>query len=83
MKPNLSLQIIDVLETDGGWLTVDGIALVIGKKPSSVKRTLYKLGEVVERRTVLLAAHHRAVAVKYGSSVGGDTHDSRSEWRLA
>ena len=64
---------LDVLETDGGWLTSDGIQLCIRNpiKEETLWSALYTLAKKghVERRTVLL------------SNNKGFRWDTRIEWR--
>lgn len=65
-------RILDLLETDRGWLTVAGIAHALDLAEYLVARSLWRLSVrgLVERRRVGLAAVHGA----------GHT-ESREEWR--
>lgn len=80
----LPVRILDVLETDGGWLTTDGIALQLGwENTESVYRALRRLllKGLVEERLVHLAGHLNPPTQTYsGSGVG--IMDTRAEWRL-
>jgi hypothetical protein len=75
IRRKLKPRIVDVLESDGGWLTVQGINLVL---PDMVEesiiyclRTLARDG-TVERRQIGLAG-----------SVGPVGYEIRNEWRIA
>ena len=80
----LPARIIDVLETDSGWLTTEGIALQLGwGNEPSVRRALERLVSrgIVEHRQVQLAGHLNPPALSYsGSGVG--VVDRRAEWRV-
>lgn len=54
---HLPARIVDYLFLDSGWLTAEGIALVLIAKPESVKRSLLRLRGMgfVESRQVGLA----------------------------
>lgn len=88
----LPTRILDVLETDGGWLVIDSIADALDAKPDSVKAALRRLGErgLVESRSVPLVASIPRTRPdgEPGFRVndfGEDGHraESRIEWRLA
>jgi predicted transcriptional regulator len=66
-------RIVDLLDIDGGWLTVDGIADRLGISPTTASRALYRLRNagLVESRYVELAR----------SRPGKASLDGRSEWR--
>jgi hypothetical protein len=71
--PRLASRIFDVLETDGGWLTAEGIGLeLVGDiGAAQVADALYgRLRNRVERRSVGLA-----------SSNGRGPNEARTEWR--
>lgn len=81
-SPLLVDRIRDILETDGGWLTTEGVvaALPDEYKPESVYRTLHRLrtqGEAEVRETLLArSGNSRRVG-------GGDWGlDARKEWRF-
>lgn len=66
------LRILDLLETDCGWLTAAGIADRLGISDDTAERALYRLREhgFVQSRDVELAA------------VGGVTVDGRNKYRV-
>jgi predicted transcriptional regulator len=78
------VRILDVLETDGGWLTAEGIALMLNVSLGTVSRALWRLrstGEV-EHRTVPLAAKLGRPATTYSGNGCSSRLDQRSEWRF-
>lgn len=89
----IPVRLLDLLETDGGWLTVDGIAVGLDVKPESVSRALYRLrntGLVESRRVELLAStapsRRPAGTPKWqNNSIRGEPGhpgEHRVEWRL-
>ena len=65
-----------MLETDGGWLTAEGIALELGDGIVAVQVSdaLYdKIYDRVERRTIGLAS---------GAARGPSGFEERAEWRV-
>jgi predicted ArsR family transcriptional regulator len=76
-------RLVDVLETDGGWLTVDGLAHQLDAKFESVRRALERLAArgIVEHRSVPLALMSPPAGSYRGGS-GPRGLDIRSEWRL-
>lgn len=79
-------RVLDALETDGGWLTVDGIQLVVGGRTDTLRRALERLKHrgMVERRLVEMA--HADPGTGDGPFRGRgqgsvNTIDKRSEWR--
>jgi Fe2+ or Zn2+ uptake regulation protein len=71
----LSEHIVDALDIDGGWLTVDGLAEWLGRHPDTIKRYLLMLSDagMVASRQVELA---------YSSSTHAGGVEKRTEWRL-
>lgn len=72
IRPQGSLaRVLDALETDGGWLTADGIALLAPYSADTIGRSLFRLRNrgLVESRQVELA-------------FGGSGWDTRLEWRF-
>ena len=69
-------RVLDVLETDGGWLTCEGIQLCLQQQvlPNTLKRALWNLRQrgYIHQRTIQLAR----------PDVGGFI-ESRSEWKVA
>lgn len=81
----LPARILDVLETDGGWLTTDGVALELGwENTESVYRALSRLvvRGFAEHRQVQLAGYANPVPGTYSGNGVGLT-DRRAEWRVA
>lgn len=68
-------RIVDIMDVDPGWWTIEGLALRFDAHPDSVKRVLKGLEDdgVMERRHVVLAT----------SKPGDRSYDKRIEWRLA
>ena len=71
-RPFVGERVADLLEIDGGWWTVPGIALRLGVTERSVYRALSQLGELVEDRVVELA---------YAMWGSDGLRDWRHEWR--
>jgi hypothetical protein len=73
--------IFDVLETDGGWLTIEGIALALpSMKRVTLERALFRLrdrGLVVSRRMLLTTTESR-----WASITTRDGEVFRTEWRV-
>jgi hypothetical protein len=82
-RRGLPARLLDFLETDGGWLTTDGLAMALDEQRNSVDKALDRLKQrgLVENRLVPLAT---AVAsrAKTRVGVGGLGFDSRTEWRF-
>jgi predicted transcriptional regulator len=74
---------LDFLETDGGWLTVDGIAHSLGVRPESLSRALWRLHQrgLVEYRQVALAGDPSGRPTAYLSSLWSRV-ETRTEWRF-
>lgn len=68
-------RILDALETDGGWLTADGIALLVPYSGETISRNLFRLRKrgLVESRQVELA---------FKQLPTGSGWDTRLEWRF-
>ena len=68
-------RVLDVLETDGGWLTPEGIQLCLPHEvlPNTLKRALWNLRTrgYIHQRTIQLGR----------PDVGGFI-ESRSEWKV-
>lgn len=84
-------RMLDLLETDGGWLTVHGLAHELEANPESVERALWRLrlkGLVECRRIELLGSLPRR---RPDGEAGFRVHDFgeaghgaeyRTEWRV-
>lgn len=50
------VRILDQLETDGGWLTLETLAMLVGGDPKALRKTLIRLvdWEMVEVREVMM-----------------------------
>lgn len=73
VRGSITDTVLDILETDGGWLTSHGIAIDTGFTAKSVEHALFtqrKRG-VVESRRVDLALR------------ANGSPEFRTEWRLA
>ncbi len=66
----------DILETDGGWLTSEGVAVAGGLNPKSVNRSLYRWRKrgFVESRLIELSLNR--------SGTRPARIDTRTEWRV-
>jgi predicted transcriptional regulator len=80
----LPARILDVLETDGGWLTTEGVALQVGGRDDSVQRALYRLHDrgLVESRRFRLAQVSGRPSRTYSGNGLGSWFDWRTEWRV-
>ena len=79
----LPVRVLDVLETDGSWLTTAGVTLMLPNvNVKSVEKALFRLRlrGLVAHRVVLMAGLHRRTAKPLdGSGIGGV--ETRSEWK--
>lgn len=77
-QEGLPARILDQLETDGGWLTVPGLACDLDATPAAVRRALFRLRgkSLVESRSVDV----RGWVDLYS---GRERVQRRQEWRLA
>lgn len=79
----LPVRVLDVLETDGSWLTTAGVTLMLaGVNLKSVEKALFRLRMrgLVDHRVVQMAGLCRQSAKPFdGSRIGGV--ETRSEWR--
>lgn len=80
----LPARSLDLLETDGGWLTTAGVALELGAAYESADRALSRLRDrgLVESRVVELAGSFRYQQAQHKVTHGTRTLDSRHEWRF-
>lgn len=71
-------RLLDHLETDGGWLTSESLALLIGASKDSVDRALWRLKErgLIEKRSVGLAS----ARLDFGGRSA--QLETRGEWRF-
>lgn len=78
-------RVLDILETDAGWLTEGGITAALPVKPGegTVKTVLLRLERrgLVERRVVQLASQGAPAPGVYGSSYASRV-EQRIEWRF-
>lgn len=83
-EKSIPSRILDLLETDGGWLTVAGIAMELNANEESVDRALYRLRQrgQVQHRDVELARSGRTNHTAYGSSTGSGSAEHRREWSV-
>jgi hypothetical protein len=76
-------RVLDVLETDGSWLTTAGVTLMLsGANQKSVEKALFRLltRGLVDHRVVQMAGLCRQSAKPFdGSRIGGV--ETRSEWK--
>lgn len=72
-RGSIPSRLIEALELDGGWLTVEGLALVVAASEASIRRALWRLRrrQEVEHRTLLMAIGD-----------GGKSPERRGEWRF-
>jgi hypothetical protein len=79
----LPVRVLDVLETDGSWLTTAGVTLMLpDAHQESVEKALFRLRRrgLVDHRVVQMAGLPRQSAKPFdGSRIGGV--ETRSEWK--
>lgn len=75
---------LDVLETDGGWLTADGLSVALDAGLPAVERALWRLRQraLVEYRSVPLALMRPKSGDYSGNKRGATKLDTRGEWRF-
>jgi predicted transcriptional regulator len=81
----VSVRALDVLETDGGWLTTDGVVLLVGGSRDTVRKALWRLAKagLVESRQVQLAQRGGGrEASSYSGNGSSGYLDVRTEWRV-
>lgn len=84
-RNGIPIRLVDLLETDGGWLTLDYMAMKLDEKEESVERALIRLRDrgLVETRSFELASRPSGrVPSVYGSGEWNSAMDSRREWRF-
>lgn len=85
-RNGLPARVLDVLETDGGWLTTEGVALQVVGKLDTVRHALYRLQRLglVESRQVELAKRGggKTAQTYSGNGLSGYV-DVRREWRAS
>jgi len=80
-------RLLDVLETDGGWLTIAGLAMRVDAQERSVDRALWRLHAkgCVDYRVVEMATGHAGPRAPSKWSLH-QPHtawvERRSEWRF-
>lgn len=85
LRDGIPARLMDLLETDGGWLTVDYLAMRLDAKPESVESALTRLRDrgLVESRVEELASRESTrVPTVYASGQWNAFTDSRREWRF-
>ena len=69
-------RILDILDSDGGWLTGEGVQLLMpDARPEAVLRALWRLTEQNRIR-------HRSVELAFNNNPNSTKLESRSEWRV-
>lgn len=77
-------RLMDRLETDGGWLTLEYLAMVLDANPDSVERALQRLfqRDLIEKRVIQLALASTPAGSLRGLGRGLCVLDTRREWRF-
>lgn len=81
----IPVRLMDLLETDGGWLTLDYMAMKLDEKVESVERALIRLRDrgLVETRVEELASRPSGrVSSVYASGQWNSSMDTKREWRF-